>query len=52
MNPNHVLIWFLLFAGATCVACGAFMVGPKAGLLGSGLVCLSIAYRWMQHTRR
>ena len=52
MNPNHVLIWFMLLIGATCIVSGSFLVGLKPGLLGSGLVFLSIAYRWMQHTRR
>lgn len=45
MNPNHVLIWFMLLIGATCIVSGSFLVGLKPGLLGSGLVFLSIAYR-------
>lgn len=52
MHPNHIIITLLLLMGASAVMCSLFLVGIKAGLLGTGLVCLSIAYRFMQHTRR
>ena len=52
MNPNHVMITLLLILSSTCIMSATFLIGLKASLLGAGLVCLSIAYRWMQHTRR
>lgn len=52
MTPNDRIITLLLILGSTCIMSACFMVGLKAGLLGAGLVCLSIAYRFMQHTRR
>jgi hypothetical protein len=52
MTPNNQIITILLIMGATCIMCSTFLIGLKAGLLGSGLVCLSMAYRIMAHTRR
>lgn len=52
MHPNDRIITLLLILGSTCIMSATFLIGLKAGLLGCGLVCLSIAYRFMQHTRR
>jgi hypothetical protein len=52
MTPNNQIIAILMCIGTACISSATFLAGFKLGLLGTGLLCMSMAYQIMRHTRR